>query len=51
MQLSSPPLPSHLRCAHRLQALGFLGALGGTLGDPCSLLGVKWVLPGYIGGI
>ena len=27
-----------------------LGALGGTLnGDPCSLLGVIWVLPGYIG--
>ena len=29
-----------------------LGALGGTLnGDSCSLLGVIWVLPGYIGGI
>ena len=29
-----------------------LGALGGILnGDPCSLLRVIWVLPGYIGGI
>ena len=29
-----------------------LGALGGTHNeDPCSLLGVIWVLPGYIGSI
>ena len=29
-----------------------LGALGETLnGDPCSLLRVIWVLPGYIWGI
>ena len=38
----------------RGMGLGFrvyLGALGGTLnGDPCSLLGVIWVLAGYIGG-
>ena len=30
----------------------YLGALAETLnGDPCSLLGVIWVLAGYIGGI
>ena len=32
------------------QASVYQGALGGTPnGDPSSLLGVTWVLPGYIG--
>ena len=42
-------LPS---CRSDPRQANHLGALGGTLnGDPCSLLGVIGVLPGYIRGI
>ena len=51
------PKPN-MKCRVGLMTLGFracvwgLGAFGATLHEePCRLLGVNWVLTGYVGGI